>query len=176
MSDMTELYEGGKRTTLEFFTDYFKEMCGRRVNGLEVLYNASVLAHYAQTSTEAGVGLPPPSNLSVVFDNFVLDHSLLQDGGMMEIAGGQCLLLAGFFCDQMRRRYAIHEYAERGASFFSRAAGLNRNPRKSALLNRMAEEFEPWRRRHARLSRMLRRQPHLTITPPPDKPPDIIIP
>ena len=88
----------------------------------ELLYNASVLAHYAQVSTHATVDLSTPANLSAVFDHFVVDSTLLADGLMMETAGAQCLVLAGFFEDQMRRRHNIRWYAELGAGFFSRAA------------------------------------------------------
>ena len=35
------------------------------VDRQELLYNASVLAHHALVSTQADVGLPVPSNLSV---------------------------------------------------------------------------------------------------------------
>ena len=37
-------------------------------------------------------------------------HHLTHDGLMMETAGAQCLLLAGFFEDQMRRRHNIRWY------------------------------------------------------------------
>ena len=84
---------------------------------------------------------------------------------MMETAGAQCLLLAGFFEDQMRRRHNIRWYAELGASFFSRAALHERSPHKARLLDAIARRFEPWRQRHAQLSRELRDQPYL-LTPP----------
>ena len=48
------------------------------------------------------VDMPTPANLSAVFDHFVADTTLLHDAPMMETAGAQCLLLAGFFEDQMR--------------------------------------------------------------------------
>ena len=92
----------------------------------ELLYNASVLAHYAQVSTQAEFELSAPANLSAVFDHFVFDTTLLHDGLMMETAGAQCLVLAGFFEDQMRRRHNIRWYAELGARFFSRAPCGNR--------------------------------------------------
>ena len=95
----------------------------------ELLYNASVLAHYAQVSTQPDVDVPAPANLSAVFDHFVADTTLLHDSLMMETAGAQCLLLAGFFEDQMRRRHNIRWYAELGASFFSRAALSRARPR-----------------------------------------------
>ncbi len=90
---------------------------------------------------------------------------------MMETAGAQCLLLAGFFEDQMRRRHNIRWYAELGASFFSRAALQERSRHKARLLDAIARRFEPWRQRHAQLSRELRDQPYL-LTPP--RPPTLM--
>jgi hypothetical protein len=86
----------------------------------------------------------------------------------METAGAQCLLLTGFFEDQMRARHNIHWYAQLGAGFFRRAAQLDASPRKARLLEAIARGFEPWRRRHAQLSRALRDQPYLL---PPPRPP-----
>jgi hypothetical protein len=83
---------------------------------------------------------------------------------MMEVAGTQCLLLAGFFEDQMRQRHNIRWYAELGSGFFSQAAVYERSSRKALVLDAIATRFEPWRRRHARLSRALRDQPYL-LTP-----------
>jgi hypothetical protein len=106
---------------LEFFFQGLQDVSEATVDRQELLYNASVLAHYAQVSTQANVDLPAPANLSVVFDHFVADTTLLHNV-MMETAGAQCLLLAGFFEDQMRRRHNIRWYAQLGAGFFSRAA------------------------------------------------------
>jgi hypothetical protein len=120
-----------------------------------------VLAHYAQISTQAGVEWPAPANLSEVFDHFVSDSTLLRDSQMMEVAGTQCLLLAGFFQDQMRERHNIRWYAQLGSSFFRQAAVHEPSSRKARLLDSIARRFEPWRQRHARLSRELRDQPYL---------------
>ncbi len=134
----------------------------------QLLYNASVLAHYAQVSTQSADEWPAPRNLSAVFDYFVADNSSLHDGQMMETAGAQCLLLAGFFEDQMQRRHSISWYSQLGASFFRRAAACERARRKADLLGAIARTFEAWRRRHARLSRELRAQRYLlTPTDPP---------
>jgi len=165
MGPLGELIATTHLQTLEFFFLHLQDISGPEVDRPELLYNASVLAHYAQTSTQAGTGVPTPSNLSSVFDNFVADASLLADGEMMEAAGAQCLMLAGFFEDQMRRRHNIRWYSELGASFFSRAAVLEPSPHKARLLDTLARRFEPWRQRHARLSRELRDQPYL-LTPP----------
>jgi hypothetical protein len=161
-----ELFAANERQTLEFFFSRLQDVSGPEVNREELLYNASVLAHYALISTESDQELPAPASLSAVFDNFVVDSSLLQDALMMETAGAQCLLLGGFFEDQMRRRHNIRWYAALGASFYNRAALHEPSPHKARLLDTIARRFEPWRQRYARLGRELRDQPYLL--PPPN--------
>ena len=167
MDPLRELLATDHRQALEFFLLGLQNVSEPTVDRQELLYNASVLAHYAQVSTQASIDLPTPANLSVVFDHFVSDTTLLYDGLMMETAGAQCLLLAGFFEDQMRGRHNIRWYAELGASFFSRAAVQEPSPPKARLLDTIARRFEPWRRRHARLSRELRDRPYVLIQPNP---------
>jgi hypothetical protein len=169
MGPLAELIATDHLQTLQFFFLHLQDITGPDVDRPEVLYNASVLAHYAQISTQAGVSMPAPSNLSSIFDNFVADSSLLGDREMMETAGAQCLVLAGFFEDQMRRRHNIRWYAELGAAFFSRAAALEPSPHKARLLSAIARRFEPWRQRHAQLSRELRDQPYLLTAPKPTR-------
>ena len=156
--------------TLEFFVLRLQDVSEPTVDRAELLYNASLLAHYAQVSTQPDIDWPAPTNLSAVFDHFVSDTTVLHDSLMMETAGAQCLLLAGFFEDQMRRRHNIRWYAELGASFFSRAARHERSLHKARLLDAIARRFEPWRQRHAQLSRELRDQPYLLTPPPPPAP------
>jgi hypothetical protein len=161
MEPFQELFATDHRQTLEFFIEGFRDVSEPTVDQQELLYNASVLAHYAQVSTESGVHWPAPSTLSQVFDQFVSDTTLLRDSVMMEVAGTQCLVLAGFFEDQMRRRHNIRWYAELGAGFFSQAAVHEQSSPKARILDGLAQRFEPWRQRHARLSRALRDQPYL---------------
>ena len=167
MDPLRELLATDQRQALEFFVLGLQDVSEPTVDRQELLYNASVLAHYAQISTQADVDWPAPANLSVVFDHFVSDPTLLQDSLMMETAGAQCLLLAGFFEDQMRRRHNIRWYADLGASFFSRAAVREQSLPKARLLDTIARRFESWRQRHARLSRELRDQPYVLIPPRP---------
>ena len=167
MDSLRELLATDERQALEFFFVGLQDVSEPTVDRQELLYNASVLAHYAQVSTQGDIDWPAPANLSVVFDHFVSDPTLLHDGQMMETAGAQCLLLAGFFEDQMRRRHNIRWYAELGASFFSRAAVQEPSPSKARLLDTIARRFEPWRQRHARLSRELRDQPYVLNVPRP---------
>jgi hypothetical protein len=161
MGPLGELLATDSPRILEFFISGLRDVSEAHVDRQELLYNASVLAHYAQVSTQSSVEWPAPGNLSEVFDHFVADSTLLRDSVMMEVAGTQCLLLAGFFEDQMRQRHNIRWYAELGSGFFNQAAVHERSPRKAAMLDAIARRFEPWRQRHARLGRALRDPPHL---------------
>jgi hypothetical protein len=161
MGPFEELLANDHQQTLEFFIVGLRDVCEPLVDRQELLYNASVLAHYAQVSTQADIEWPTPANLSEVFDHFVSDTSLRRDSLMMEVAGTQCLILAGFFEDQMRRRHNIRWYAELGAGFFRQAALHEQSSRKARILDAIARRFEPWRQRHARLSRAWRDQPYL---------------
>jgi hypothetical protein len=140
-------------------------VCDGSVDRQELLYNASVLAHYSLVSTQSVSDIPAPASLAAVFDQFVLDTTMLEDPQLLETAAAQCLLLAGFFEDQARRRHNIRWYADLGASFFSRAAAHERSARKASLLDTLSRHFEPWRRRHARLGRELRDTPYLLPRP-----------
>jgi hypothetical protein len=165
MGPLRELLAVDEKRTLEFFVTGLQDVCGGSVDRQELLYNASVLAHYSLVSTQCTTDVPAPASLATVFDQFVLDISLLEDPQLLETAAAQCLLLGGFFEDQSRRRHNIQWYASLGASFFSRAAACERSPRKADLLDTLSRHFEPWRRRHARLGRELRDQPYLLSKP-----------
>ena len=167
MGPLRELLAVDQRQALEFFFQALKDVSDPAADTRELLYNASVLAHYAQISTQSDVDWPAPTNLSAVFDHFVADTTLLHDAQMMETAGAQCLLLAGFFEAQMRGRHNIRWYAELGASFYGRAAVQEPSPSKARLLDTIGRRFEQWRQCHARLSRELRDQPYLVIPPAP---------
>ena len=170
MEHLRELLAVDDRQALAFFVLGLRDVCEPGVDPEELLYNASVLAHYAQTSTQAADKLPTPLNLSDVFDHFVFDTTLMHDGSMMEIAGAQCLLLTGFFERQMRRRHNIRWYVEVGTSCFGRAAAQEKSSHKARLLETLAQRFEAWRQRHERLSRELRDRPCLLATSPPPTP------
>ena len=169
MDPLRELLATDHRQALEFFFLGLQDVSEPSVDRQELLYNASVLAHYAQVSTQSDEELAAPASLSAVFDLFVADTTLRNDPMLMETAGAQCLLLAGFFEDQMRRRHNIRWYAELGASFFNQAAVQEQSLPKAQLLHTIARRFEPWRQRHARLSRELRDQAYMLIPrePPP---------
>ena len=161
MDPLGELLASDHRQTLEFFLVNLKDVSEPTVDQQELLYNASVLAHYAQVSIDPDAAMATPADLTAVFDRYVSGAAGFDDPLLMETAGAQCLLLAGFFEDQMRRRHNIHWYAELGAGFFRCAAAGEQSAAKAQLLDTMARHFEPWRRRHARLSHELRDLPYL---------------
>lgn len=164
---LRELLATDQRQALEFFFVHLRDVSEPDVARDELLYNASVLAHYAQVSTAASDGMPMASSLATVFDQFVMDVTVRGDSATMETAAAQCLVLAGFFEDQMRRRHQIAWYAELGAGFFSRAAAQQESERKARLLLALSRHFEQWRARHARLSRELRDLPYVLSPPRP---------
>jgi hypothetical protein len=170
MGPLRELLAIDPRQALEFFVVRLQDVSEATVDRQELLYNASLLAHYAHVSTQPDIDVPAPANLSAVFDHFVSDTTLRHDSLMMETAGAQCLLLTGFFENQMRPRHNIRWYAELGASFFRRAAVHERSLDKARVLDAIARRFEPWRQRHAQLSRDLRDQPYLLPRPAPPTP------
>src|SRR5690349_19857652 len=120
MEPLRELLAVDERRTLEFFVTGLQDVSDADVDRRELLYNASVLAHYALVSTQSTTDVPAPASLVTVFDQFVMDDTMMADAQLLETAAAQCLLLAGFFEDQARRRHNIRWYASLGASFFSR--------------------------------------------------------
>ena len=163
----TDLLAAGEQQTLEFFVERLQAVSEPTVDHQELLYNASVLAHHARVSTHTPIDLTTPGTLGEVFDYFVFDRSLRDDGAMMEAAGAHCLLLTGFFGDQLRRRHNLRWYAHLGEGFYRRATSLERSPQRVRVLAAMAAGFEPWRQRLARLSRELREQQYLLRRPRP---------
>jgi hypothetical protein len=128
----------------------------------ELLYNASILAHFASTSSGSTERFPPgPSDLARVFDLYVMDASQHTDPEIMEAAASQCLLLTGFFQDQLKRRHNVAWYASLGAGFYDHAAQHSRDRARMRMLATMASRFEFWRRQQHRLAHELRDQPWL---------------
>jgi hypothetical protein len=161
MEPLGRLLSTDSRETLQFFFSELRDVTlPDHPDEQTTLYNASILAHFASTSTSAGVGLPTPTSLGEVFDRFVLRTPLRDDPGMMEMAAGQCLLFSGFFADQMRVRHNVEWYGRLGTGFYRAAAATSRMPGHRRMMFRMAREFDFWRRQHQALARVLRDQPY----------------
>ena len=143
---------------LRFFFERLKDVTDDEVPPMEeLLYNASVLAHFATTSTKSTPTFPStPADLTMMFDLFVLDRSQHADPEIMEAAASQCLLLTGFFAEQMKRRHNITWFAALGAGFYDSAAQHNNDRSRARMMIRMAARFEFWRRQQQRLAKELR--------------------
>jgi hypothetical protein len=152
---------------LRFFFERLKDVTEHdNVPSNELLYNASILAHFASTSTASGDKFPPcPTGLGTVFDVFVLDTSAHADSEIMEAAASQCLLLTGFFLEQQRQRHNVAWFATLGAGFFDRAAQHSRDRARTRMLATMAIRFEFWRRRQSRLAQELSEESRLIRRP-----------
>jgi hypothetical protein len=125
----------------------------------ELLYNASLLAHFASTSTSSTETFPAtPTSLTVVFDSFVMDRSGHLDPDILEAGASQCLLLTGFFCRQLRHRHNVEWYAALGAGYFRQAAERAQDRDRARMMRVMAGRFEYWRYQQDRLARELRDQ------------------
>jgi hypothetical protein len=149
--------------TLRFFFERLKDVSGEvDASSNELLYNASVLAHFASTSTASADVFPAtPASLSTVFDLFVLDRSHHADPELAEAAAAQCLLLTGFFQDQLRRRHNVEWYSSLGAGFYEAAAQYATERSRARMMMTMARKFELWRARQHRLATELRDEPRL---------------
>lgn len=141
---------------LRFFFEHLRDVSeDDRPSERELLYNASVLAHFASTSS-VSVDFPgTPASLTQVFDIFVLDRSQHNDPEILEAAGSQCLLLTGFFGAQLRRRHNVEWYARLGANFYGSAARTTADGARAQMMRTMARRFPFWRRQQARLAREL---------------------
>jgi hypothetical protein len=147
---------------LRFFFEHLRDVSeDDSVPEPELLYNASVLAHFATTSTASTEFPGAPTALTAVFDLFVLDRSQHADPEIMEAAASQCLLLTGFFGSQLNQRHNVDWYAGLGAQFYGRAAAHGTNQSRVAMMRTMAGRFAFWRRQQARLARDLRDFPRL---------------
>ena len=67
MGSLAELLAAGERQTLEFFVVRLKEVSEPTVDHQELLYNASVLAHYALVSTRSATDVATPATLATEF-------------------------------------------------------------------------------------------------------------
>lgn len=147
----------------EFFLEHLKDVTEEDAPPVgELLYNASVLAHFASTSTASDDTYPGcPTSLRAVFDTFLWDRARALDADLMEAAAAQCLLLTGFFQDQQRHRHNVNWYAAVGSAFYERAAQALHDHARARMMRTMARRFDFWRHQQHRLAHELRAAPSL---------------
>lgn len=155
---------------LEVLQDEIKTGDPRR-NKLEMVYVASVFAHYAQVGEpdkdkKDGTRGEVVRNLAELHERFILpvwqDSSKIsiQTANFFEQAGSQTLLLLGLSpnsdkSNSNRRREVRTKYFEGwGQSFFYSAACALPETDKGVLLGRIAEHFHAWVITWNRISRV----------------------
>lgn len=168
---LRELLSVDKRGALQFFFSGLKDVSDPNVREDDLLYNASVLAHYAQTSCGfEGSDDPCPRDLVSVFNKgFGLGDvetvTSLNESNGFEVLACQTLLFTGFFRRHMARRHNISWYESLGAQFFQNASLRESNTKKAEALSRMSSGFPFWAARYARLEHELRVRPYLLSLP-----------
>jgi len=166
MDPLAVLLRSNERETLQFFFSGLRDVTvDEEIDESALLYNASVLAHFASTSVFSPDRLPAPRWLGDVFDRFIIDPNVRHDTEIMEWAAAQCLIFTGFFGDQTERRHNLEWYGHIGADFFELAATSTLVVPRKQMMKRMSEEFDDWRRRYRKLSRELRDLPYLLPSP-----------
>lgn len=166
MSDFAELLAVNSDQTLRFFAENLEDE-NKGASQAEIVYVAGILAHYAQTSRNTDFFMPPATSLYEILDNFVLPGLtpegavLMQDPGLLELAGSQTLLLTGFFRDQMQKKHNVKWYEYLGRGFFEKASDglIGRN--KAHLLGQVALHFSLWAISCYKVSRKLREKRYL---------------
>jgi hypothetical protein len=162
MDPLGHLLATDQRETLQFFFTGLKDITAEeRVDSPALLYNASLLAHFASTSMFSADRLPALQGLGEVFDRFVSDTALRHDTELMEWAAAHCLLFTGFFGDQLQNRHNLEWYGQLGADFYDLAASATQEAARKRMMERMSAEFFDWRRRYLKLARELRDMPYL---------------
>ena len=161
MDEFVELLPVDHKRALEFFvSELIDVLDGRIVSRVQLLYNASVLAHYSQVSTENVLDMPTPRDLRDVLDRFIFEnHIPTGDPELLEISGAQTLFVTGFFGDQMfaGHRYNLRWCNEIWAGFYHKASQCSESPKKRELLGEIAVSFSYWVGVYRKLGRALRR-------------------
>ncbi len=130
--------------TFNFFSTGLREEVGdKKCRPDEMLYVASVLAHYAQTSCHETGPLAIPKSPVDFFDNFIFGGHV-NDPESLEIGGSQVILFAGFFRDQIARRHNVRWYDQIGQSFYEKASQRVKGVNKRELFGRLSESLPMW--------------------------------
>jgi hypothetical protein len=146
--------------TYNFFAENLRdevtENVGMGANGdEELVYVASILAHFAQTprsSNNTGldlVNVPIPADLSEI------KHLDSKDPGLLEVNGSKILILAGFFRNQMKAVHEVEPYDKIGQSIYGLASRHAPTRRKRDLFQGLSITFPFWTKACSNVSRTL---------------------
>lgn len=161
---LRELLAVDQAQAFQFFVSGLQEVTKGEAQPKLLVYNASILAHYAMTSTrptDDSSLLGTPVDCLTIFDNFVLDRSGHQDPEIMEAIATQCLLLSGFFRKHLQARHNLDWYAAIGANWFDAAAHRFKDENRIKICLHMAATFGYWRQAYELLNRNFHDFPYL---------------
>ena len=152
MTPLEDLLGVDHSRTFSFFLNGLKETV-RKEPCNQMLYVASVLAHYAQTSHY--------EHEHVVFKDLgeMVEQAVfveLSDPEILQIYGSHIILFAGFFRDQVSRRYNVNWYDQLGQRFYYRVGRYSSSAKERDFFGDFAEVLPQWTHRCCRLSRHLR--------------------
>lgn len=177
MGPFGELLGCDHRSTIKFFFMHLRdEVTSQAISRDELIYVAFVLAHHAQISLGGETDVPLSGDLSEVYDNFVSQllligngdsHPARLDAQITEAAGGQTLLLAGFFRDQARHRHNVRWFDRLGQTFYSMSAQLTVSKERNSVLHRVSKNFHELAKTCRNVNRVLRDNPYLIRSPDP---------
>lgn len=165
-SSLRELLSVNETQALQFFFSGLKDVSGSSARQDELLYNASVLAHYSQVSCgHEGEDIPCPRTLMCIFDNHYNNLAMFRDENMFEVVACQTLMLTGFFGSRMGGRHNLNWYKRICAGFFMSASHASVLVERREFFARMASRVVLWADRQARLEREIRDTPFLLRLP-----------
>lgn len=138
MNEYQELLAVNHQHAFDFFyEELLLTKSAEELSTNEAEHVASVLAHYAQTPYSNDLRkLPPPHNLSRVFEDFILSLEKRDDPSALRRGAAECLFLLGFFPEAMARRHNLSYFLSIGRTLYLRAAyyGVGPNQQKTFWL------------------------------------------
>lgn len=147
MSESQKLLAVDSAGALQFFHKSLKDTIGNeRVATRQIMYVAGVLAHFSQTSCSSSLHEPTPEDLSILIDNFLFGGEGLYGSDLYESAGSQILLFAGFFRNQIARRYNLNWLDVLGQRFYARAGRMSSRKDRKDFLHEFSMAFPYWTR------------------------------
>ncbi len=147
MNEIQALMASDHRTTMQFFFSNLLDCVPSEVvYEEEIIYSASLLASYAQTSKHSGYYLPLLGNLQEIGDLFFRQNRLPTDWMFWQDAGAQLLVFTGYFRGQISEDFEIEKFEELGAHSFKKLSIGAPTEKKRWLFSRMHQNFPVWTR------------------------------
>ena len=131
-------------TAFNFFSESLQDVLkNKKFDPDQMVYVASVLAHYAINSCEILNDCTEASHLGQIYEFFVLRELARENSKMYALGGAQLLVFGGFYRHHMSTRHNLGYYDQLGQSFYSKAGRYTVSPKERRLFEKFSENF-PW--------------------------------